>query len=629
MNVVDRTSALRLIAAIAAVLGLALMIMGGPGHVAAQNETTPEAYITIVIESGDDTVSWSDPDECSSDYNIYQAVRPSGNDSETSRNHLATAASGSSQATLAISDSGDDSFLVEVELYCGAYDAAASENELVASIGLTILGSSHIRDGTYSSAPLTALTISSGTLSPDFDRGLGQYAAEVANDVEVITLDPTVLTGYQSDFLRNPSWGVAMAYGADGCTYSYGDGATTGIILSDADTDTAGFQVRLERGENRLGIGVNKGEECAHPGGLYALTVTVQNSPATGAPTISGTAQVGETLRADTMSIADADGLENASFSYQWLADDGTTDTEIADATAQTYTPSDADAGKSIKVRVSFIDDAGNEETLTGASTDTIVTWSATLTVGEDTSVIPKTSGYSTYGINGTLSADTFTLGGATYRVLVLAHQADGLVFVVNQELQGDFTLGIGDAQYQRRDGARPSTKFTDVYWWEAPDLNWSAGDAVEVSLTLVPGAGAPLPQLPLAPPTAWFRLVPETHNGVDAFTFRLHFSEDIATNPETLRDHSLHVTGGTVSSAGKVGDSGRIWEITVAPASTGDVTVALPAGVACEVPGAICTADGRRLHNRPEFTVPGPDAGSEESPAGELTPVWSADRGR
>ena len=631
MNIVDRTSALRLIAAIAAVLGLALMIIGGPGHVAAQNETTPGAYITVVIESGDDTVSWSDPDECSSDYNIYQAVRPSGNDSETSRNHLATAASGSSQATLAISDSGDDSFLVEVELYCRAYDADSSENELVASIGITILGSSHIRDGTYSSAPLTALTISSGTLSPDFDRGLEQYAAEVPNDVEVITLDPTVLTGYQSDFLRNPSWGVAMAYGADGCTYGYGDGATTGIVLSDADMDTAGFQVKLDRGENRLGIGVNKGEECAHPGGLYALTVTVQNSPATGAPTISGTAQVGETLRADTTGIADPDGLENASFGYQWLADDGTTDTEITDATAQTYTPSDADAGKSIKVRVSFIDDAGNEETLTGAFTDTIVTWSATLTVGEDTSVIPKTSGYSAWGMDGTLSTDTFTQGGATYRVQALAHQSDGLVLVVNQTLQADFTLGVGNAQYHRREGSRPSTMFTDAYWWEAPDLNWSAGDAVEVSLTLVPGAGAPLPQLPLAPPTAWFRLAPETHNGVDAFTFRLHFSQDIATGREAFRDHSFEVTGGSVIGVERVNGLNRLWEITVAPDPTGDVTIALPAGVACEVPGAICTADGRPLHNRPEFTVAGPEPVSEqppdgeEPPADELTAVWSA----
>ena len=33
------------------------------------------------------------------------------------------------------------------------------------------------------------------------------------------------------------------------------------------------------------------------------------NSPATGDPTISGTAQVGETLTVDTSGIADTDGL--------------------------------------------------------------------------------------------------------------------------------------------------------------------------------------------------------------------------------------------------------------------------------------------------------------------------------
>ena len=172
---------------------------------------------------------------------------------------------------------------------------------------------------------------------------------------------------------------------------------------------------------------------------------------------------------------------------------------------------------------------------------------------------------------------------------------------------------------------------FTDAYWWEARDVNWSAGDAVEVSLTLASGSDASLPELPLAPPTAYFRLMPETHNGVDPFTFRLHITEATATDPETLRDHSLDITGGTVITAGKVGDSGRIWEITVAPDPTGDVTIALPSARDCEAPGAICTADGRKLHNRPEFTVAGPEPVSEqppdgeEPPAHELTAVWSA----
>ena len=351
------------------------------------------------------------------------------------------------------------------------------------------------------------------------------------------------------------------------------------------------------------------------------------NTPATGAPAIIGTAQVGETLTADITGIADADGLTGVAFTYQWLADDA----EIAGATGLTYTLADDDGGKAISVRVSFTDDAGNAETLTSTATVAValVAWSAALTIGTDTSYIPLASGYSAWGMDGTLSADTFTLDGTTYRVLVLAHQSDGLVFGIDPELQGDFKLGIGDVQYERRESSRPITKYRDAYWWEARDLDWSAGDTLEVSLTLTSGTDAPVPQLPLAPPAAWFRLAPENHNGVDGFTFRLHFSQDIATGRETLRDHSLEVTGGSVTGVERVNGSHRIWEITVAPASSGDVTIALPADRTCEVPGAICTADGRKLHNRPEFTVPGPDSGndssSEESPADEPTPVWSA----
>ena len=78
---------------------------------------------------------------------------------------------------------------------------------------------------------------------------------------------------------------------------------------------------------------------------------TPQNSPATGAPTISGTAQVGETLTADTSGIADSDGLTNVSYSYQWIANDGNSDSGITDATGSSYTLVAADEGKTIKVQ--------------------------------------------------------------------------------------------------------------------------------------------------------------------------------------------------------------------------------------------------------------------------------------
>ena len=89
------------------------------------------------------------------------------------------------------------------------------------------------------------------------------------------------------------------------------------------------------------------------------------NNPATGAPTISGTAQVGRTLAALTSNISDDDGLSNVSYSYRWIRVDGGTDTNISGATSSTYSPAAADAGKKVKVKVRFTDDASNSEKLT------------------------------------------------------------------------------------------------------------------------------------------------------------------------------------------------------------------------------------------------------------------------
>ena len=409
------------------------------GAVAGAVAAAPSSYITVAVteDSSDSdnivtnfTVTWSDSDDCSTNYNIYLAVSPSGNEAEISRTHLGSAASGSTQATPAISFRGQP-FLPTLELYCGAYDAGSSQNVLVASTELFRRNFIGLREGTYSSAPLTALTISSGTLSPDFDRGIYSYAAELPSDVEVITLDPAVLTGYQADFVKNPSgwiWSVCRlsAY----CTYYYGDGRTTGIVLSDADTNTYGFQVNLDRGENRLGISVNGGSSGVGPPKFYSLTVTVQNSPATvqnspatvqnspatGQPTISGTAQVGETLTADTSGISDVDGLDNVSYSYQWLS---SRDTEISGATNDSYALVSADEGKYIKVRVTFTDDVGYEESLTSAATGAV-----SPAVQGQPSNTPATGDPTINGtaqVGETLTADTSDiadadgLSGATY----------------------------------------------------------------------------------------------------------------------------------------------------------------------------------------------------------------------
>ena len=106
-----------------------------------------------------------------------------------------------------------------------------------------------------------------------------------------------------------------------------------------------------------------------------ATLAGVPNTAATGAPTITGTAQVGETLTASTTGIADANGLTSPTYTYQWIrvdADGTSNPADITDETDATYTLVDADLGKTLKVRVTFDDDLGHTETLTSAATATV-----------------------------------------------------------------------------------------------------------------------------------------------------------------------------------------------------------------------------------------------------------------
>ena len=103
----------------------------------------------------------------------------------------------------------------------------------------------------------------------------------------------------------------------------------------------------------------------------YTVTidVTAVNDAATGEPTITGTARVGQVLTADASGIADVDGLPAPSaFAWQWLRVDSGSDTVIAGATARTYRLVAGDAGKKFKVRVGFTDLDGTAEALTSAA---------------------------------------------------------------------------------------------------------------------------------------------------------------------------------------------------------------------------------------------------------------------
>ena len=354
------------------------------------------------------------------------------------------------------------------------------------------------------------------------------------------------------------------------------------------------------------------GAICTHNGQQLStpLELTVQrrcgvappqlsgNTPAAGAPTISGTAIVGTTLTAHTSGIADADGMDNASFKYQWLVGD----TYIAGVTSSTYTLVAADQGKTIEVRVCFTDDAGNEEMLTSAATAAVVdtaVWESELTAGHKTDFFPAASGYSIFGdLGGTLAPDGFVIDGTTYSAHFLVHASDSLWLGMDRELPMDFTMFVGDSTYLGSESmVPPSIEGVHAYWWPSGPPGWSPDGPVQVSLTIHPGF--PLGSLQKAPVTGYFSNFPSEHDGNEDISFRIYFSEGVATTADALRDHVLAVSGGAVSSVRAVGSEGRIWAVSVTPHSKENVAIEIKADLDCALPSAVCTADGRRLFNR------------------------------
>ena len=221
----------------------------------------------------------------------------------------------------------------------------------------------------------------------------------------------------------------------------------------------------------------------------------VTNNTATGQPTIGGTARVGETLKADTTGITDADGLDNVSYSYQWVANDGTTDTDIEGETDATYTLVADDVGKNIKVKVTVTDDAGNEATLTSAATDEVdaapqpnspatgtPAIAGTAQVGEtltaDTSGIADTDGLENVTFTYRWLADDTAVQGATNATYTLVEANEGQTIKVEVSFADDadnretLSSGATDAVAAPQPPAKP-TGLSAVVSHDTVTLTW------------------------------------------------------------------------------------------------------------------------------------------------------------
>ena len=401
--------------------------------------------------------------------------------------------------------------------------------------------------------------------------------------------------------------GISDADGLTNVAYSY-------QWLSSRDSEIAGATsatytlVDADGGKAikvRVSFTDDSGNEETLTSAATGAVAARPNSAATGSPAISGTAQVGQTLTASTSGIADDDGLTNVSYTYQWIANDVISDSDIQDATLSTYTLVSDDVGKTIKVKVSFTDDADNEETLTSAATDSVVTAPA--------SNSPATGALSITGtaqVGETLIASTTGIS-----------DTDGLTNV-SYAYQW---LTSRDAEI---DGATSST-YTLVESDEGKTIKVrvSFTDDADSSEELTSAATSAVAAAPL---TATVHDEPAPHDGQSVFTFELRFSESPKDDfsYKTLRDHAFAVTGGEVTYVRRLEPGKNVrWEITATPDSDADVSVVLPVTTDCNADGAICTGDGRMLSEEMALTVSGPAAPASNSLATGAPTITGTER--
>ena len=306
----------------------------------------------------------------------------------------------------------------------------------------------------------------------------GPTIAGTAQVGETLTADTSGIA--DEDGLGNVNYGYQWIRndGSDDADISGATGQTYTLVSADQGKT---IQVRVSFTDDA-------GNDETLTSAATAAVAAKSNSPASGLPTISGNAQVGETLTADTTAIADEDGLTDATFSYQWVSNDGSADEDIQDATASTYTPMADDQGKAIKVRVSFTDDGGNDETLTSAATAAVAAAPNTPVTGA-----PTISG--TAQVGETLTADTSGIA-----------DEDGLGNV-NYGYQWIATDGNTDTDIE---GATNSTY----------DLTTAeVGKTIKVRVTFTDDAGYQETPLSAATPTVPFPAVPLVSTNVQVKT--------------------------------------------------------------------------------------------------------------
>ena len=356
-----------------------------------------------------------------------------------------------------------------------------------------------------------------------------------------------------------------------------------------------------------------------------AVTNNTGNITATGQPTISGTAQVGQTLTASTSGIADGNGLTTVIYRYQWIRVDGGNETSLSGATSSTYTLVSTDQGDKVKVKVFFTDDAGFSETLTSAAYPA----SGTIEAAEKAITTP------------TQGAGLFVRGSpflqAHFRDVPAGHDATAFTVLIAFSERISATAEQMQQAVMVTGGTVTSARETSGLGdrWEIT-VTPNSNDAVSIALPPTASCSAAAAicssngskklersisaSVPRAPLTVRFAEVPAGHHRTPPFALHLAFSEPVATTAEAL-EQTLTATHATITSVQQVDGRSDLWEVTVTPNSNDAVSISLPPTASCDGDNAVCTTGGWRLSAGIAISIPRAalTARFEEVPTGHI----------
>ncbi len=218
-------------------------------------------------------------------------------------------------------------------------------------------------DGSKQIKVRVSFTDAKGNAEGPLSSKLTDLINDSATGVPTISGKPRVgqrLTASTSD--------IADPGGTDDAVFTYQWVSVDGMTEANIGANSSTYTLRDDDADKQIKVKVSFNDDEGEAEGPLESLLT---------ESVGGTPQVGETLTADTSNIADQDGLTNVSYSYQWMAGGS----DIDGATGSTYTLTASDVGKAIQVRVTFRDDADNDETLTSDATATVAAKPTPLTV--------------------------------------------------------------------------------------------------------------------------------------------------------------------------------------------------------------------------------------------------------